>query len=91
MCWLALGWIILGIFIPPVAAGSERMLMQFGGPGVVWKLLVCWGVAIVAAVVSLALYTRQRPKPWYVRLNLVINVAGLLFTIGVFVLIAVLN
>ena len=48
-------------------------------------------VAIVAAIVSLALYVRQHPKPWYVRVNLVINMAGLVFTIGVFVLIAVLK
>jgi hypothetical protein len=44
-------------------------------------LMLCWAVAVLCAIVSLGLYWR-RPKPWYVRLNLAINSAGLIFTGG---------
>ena len=91
VCWLGLAWLLLSFLAPSFMRTFGRSLMQMAGPGIASKLLVCWGVAIVAALVSLALYVRQRPKPWYVRLNLVVNVAGLLFTVGVLVLLAVLN
>ena len=91
ICWLSLGWIILTQLAPSFVRRSGITLMQLFGPGYLQLLLICWAVAVVAAVISLALYARRRPKPWYVRLNLVINVAGLLFTAGVFVVIAVVN
>ena len=46
-----------------------------------WVLpaLWCWGIAIVTAIASLVLYLKN-PRPWFVWVNLVINVLGLLFT-----------
>ena len=52
-------------------------------------LLACWMLAVLSALVSLASYGR-RPKAWYVWVNLVINVAGLLFTLTVLVVVLVL-
>ena len=43
-------------------------------------LFVVWGVAILCALISLAIYLFRR-KTWYVWINLLVNIAGLLFTL----------
>lgn len=58
---------------------------QFG----VLFILCCWGVAVITAVGSFFRYAARRPKPWYVWLNLLINITGLLFTAGIVFLILV--
>ena len=47
--------------------------------GIFWPL---WFVAVLTAVVSVVLYARHplRSLPWYVILNLGINIVGLLFS-----------
>lgn len=46
-----------------------------------WITLL-WACAVVAALISLVIYLPRRDsaRPWYVRLCLLINIAGLLFT-----------
>lgn len=55
---------------------------------IIISILSLWAIAVVFALFSFGMYSRLRPKPWYVWLNLIINGAGFLFTIGVFVFIA---
>ena len=45
-------------------------------------ILLVWLVAIVAALSSVYLYLFRRvTRPWYVVINLIVNISGLLFTI----------
>src|SRR5438105_4031719 len=53
-------------------ASSQRL--RFGA------LMVLWLVAVVTAITSIILYWRSR-KRWFVIVCLILNVAGLLFTI----------
>ena len=52
---------------------------------VVWPL---WFAAVVTAIISLVLYRRYlfRPLPWYVFVNLCVNVPGLLLSVLIFLL-----
>src|SRR4051794_19601528 len=78
ICWC----VLLGIFlVPPWMRQNFRFLKTLPAP----SLWVCWLTAIIFALISLAAYWR-RPKPWYVCINLVVNITGLLFTSGVAVL-----
>lgn len=75
-CWAQLIGMIFGAF--------------FGTRWFIWPGVVAWwALAVVTAVVSLFLYVpRRRPKPWYVCMNLFVNVSGLMFTICILLLIA---
>ena len=72
VCWC----ILLGLFFTPASLRPQFSLYR-AIPSEM--LLWCWGTAVIAALVSLGLYVRAR-KPWYVCINLAVNVAGLLFT-----------
>jgi hypothetical protein len=54
-----------------------------------WIVLIVWVLAVVTALVSIDEYvvSRRKPRPWYVWLNLLVNISGLLFTFGVLLLI----
>jgi hypothetical protein len=71
ICWIALAEIVL-----PRWFGPMWLLPQFFG---ISGLLLCWAIAIICAAISLAGY-RSPHKPWYVWLNLTINISGLVFT-----------
>ena len=45
-------------------------------------ILVIWGIAVITAISSVLIYARRR-KPWYVWLNLIVNIVGLLSTAAV--------
>ena len=78
ICW----FVLLGLwFTPRWLRPSFSFLRVFPGGSVMW----CWAIAILCALTSLALYLRRR-KPWYVWINLVVNIGGLVFTGGVVVL-----
>lgn len=76
VCWLAFLGIVFGRFIPDMARQWLSPLRVFAGIPV----LLCWGLAIVTALVSLATYARRKPKRWYVWVNLLVNVSGLAMT-----------
>jgi len=80
ICWCSL----LGLFLVPSGMRPQLSFLDIFPPG---TLLICWATAILAALVSLGLYARAR-KPWYVCINLAVNIAGLLFTGGVAALVA---
>jgi hypothetical protein len=46
-------------------------------------LFMIWPFAVITALISVAVYFRTNPKrwPWFIYINLVINVSGLLFTV----------
>ena len=60
------------------APGAACFLLAPFGPPPAGLLLV----AIITALISAAAYFRRltQPKPWYILLNLGINIAGLLLT-----------
>src|SRR5215207_7197945 len=67
MCWFLYGSRMLSIHLPPSATRA-----------VFWP---CWILAVATAMYSMVLYLPRasRIHPWYVVINLVINVPGLLF------------
>jgi hypothetical protein len=76
ICWATFLGLVFGRHLPASVRANLRWLQIFGdGP-----LLLCWLAAVATAIVSLIAFRRSR-KPWYVWLNLVVNVTGLLFTI----------
>ncbi len=84
ICWLVLGMVLVG----NVTNGRSVMWMRPFGAVAPILVLLCWAVAILTAIGSLVCYVRLKPKPWYVVLNLVINITGLLFTGGIALIIA---
>ncbi|MGB7157869.1 MAG: hypothetical protein WBD40_07370 [Tepidisphaeraceae bacterium] len=60
-------------------------MLPIFAPGII---LACWVLAILTALVSI-LYLRRRPRSWYAWLNLLINISGLVFTIGLLVFVVV--
>lgn len=79
ICWgaflLLLAQLISGSRMYGLLDWALHLLEPLLPPLAVWLSL--WGLAAVCAVVSIELYQR-RPKPWYVRLNLAINISGLI-------------
>ena len=77
-CWCALAAfaasLLLGVRLPQILQGPAVVLV--------------WALAVVTGMSSIAVYIGQ-PKPWYVRLCLRLNVAGLTFTAGVLAFIAI--
>ncbi len=73
VCWCWFAALLLGQGVFFSALPSEA-------------LIPCWAFAILTAVFSLYRY-RHHPRPWFVWVNLLINVSGLVFTAIVFVLI----
>jgi hypothetical protein len=72
LCWS----LLLTLFLVPRSMQQNFAFLRIlSGPGI----FLCWGVAIVCALISLAIYLWRR-KPWYVWINLLVNVAGLLFS-----------
>jgi hypothetical protein len=69
-CWFMLGWSF--IFNLPLPKFLTFELFA-----------AAWGVALVSAIISLVIYGRRpfEPKPWYVLVNLAINLLGLLYSI----------
>ena len=58
-----------------------------------WQIigvLCCWAAAVVTGITSLVIYTGNR-KPWYVVINLIINISGLGLTLLVLLLIGLLR
>ena len=76
ICWLALFHLLLARVI---RVRLPALLGRWLYPGIFWV----WLGAILTAAISLILYVRRGPKPWYVWLNLAVNVSGLLFTLAV--------
>jgi hypothetical protein len=84
ICWLFLLSAFVRPLIPRTITSSR--LLPFGGV----EMLVCWAAAIITALFSIGHYLRRRrARPWYVWINLIINITGLLFTAGILMLIAV--
>jgi hypothetical protein len=76
ICWALLAGFVTG-WMPRFV---ERLF-----EGIFLPLLAA---AVLTAIVSIIIYLfvpRQR-KPWFVILNLVINISGLLFLLGVFII-----
>jgi accessory gene regulator protein AgrB len=72
LCWS----LLLALFLVPRSMQQNFAFLRIlSGPGI----FLCWGVAILCALTSLAIYL-FRSKPWYVWINLLVNVAGLLFS-----------
>ena len=63
-CWAVIAAGLWHIRIPRIGAGP---------------VFICWMVAVVTALWSIFLYC-EGPRPWYVWMNLILNVAGLLFS-----------
>ena len=79
ICWC----VLLGMWLVPASARANFRFLDVFPPG---TILWCWIIAIACAFISLAIYGRG-PKPWYVWINFAINISGLLFSLGVVVLI----
>lgn len=78
LCWSALLSAIAGGYKPVSAGGFLPVRM----------IVPIWALAVLSAVLSLVLYVRRGVRrPWYVWLNLAINVGGLLFTAAAVLLI----
>jgi hypothetical protein len=86
ICWLVLLSMLLRKITFTRLWWPARL---FESPLGVVFVLCCWGVAVITAIGSLFRYGPRRPKPWYVWLNLVINITGLLFTAGIVFLVVV--
>jgi hypothetical protein len=79
-CWMVLAMIV----VPPplrVLAWPGYYLVRLLGFG----MALVWFVAIITALISLAIYLPWK-KPWYVILNLIVNISGLLFTLVALIL-----
>jgi len=67
-------WIILFSAIIGVQNWLRLPSIQF--------VLVLWGLAVATAIASFVLYLPDRiAKPWYVFINLFVNVCGIIFTL----------
>ncbi len=78
ICWWAFLEMTIGRHF--MIIGISRFLS--GTP-----LILCWLTAGITALVSLVIYRKAR-KPWYVWVNLIINVSGLgisVLLIGIFI------
>ena len=73
-CWI----VLLSIFLPRSLGPGFLAFAEMLGPVF---MLGNWGVAVIAAIASIYLYLfRNVRRPWYVVINLVVNISGLLFT-----------
>jgi hypothetical protein len=68
-CWCWFGLVVLSMATPVDVLPYIDYRVQ----------CLVWGLAIVTALASISQY-RGRPKPWYVKVCLTVNGAGLAFT-----------
>ena len=83
VCWCAYGTMVFRRWLPPGMRGAFGRLFPVPNP---W-LLACCGAAVVAGVASIVVYRNAR-KPWYVALNLALNVGWLVMTVALAAIIA---
>ena len=86
VCWLLLGVMVIGIFrVPVLAPMADRFADMLDLiPAVPCLLMPFVPLAVLTAIASIETYW-HRPKPWYIRLNLIVNISGLIFVGVVFV------
>jgi hypothetical protein len=86
LCWGAFLGLLDRFFLRvlPIPQSFARLHVPW-----LWIVLIVWVLALVTALVSIEEYvvSRRKPRPWYVWLNLLVNISGLLLTFGVLLLI----
>jgi hypothetical protein len=66
----------------PFAAMS--VMHWLGGPDLFWLLFFAAVATAISSIIIYFKYPRFRPMPWYVILNLCVNVSGLVFGLALF-------
>jgi hypothetical protein len=76
ICWITFLSVISRFLLPAWVTSWLYRVPFLGG----FATLALWFIAICTAIASAVLYGRMKRKPWYVWLNLTINVSGLMIT-----------
>jgi hypothetical protein len=82
----AYSWIVFFILneAPQIFPSWRDWLVQSLGGNVFW---IPWNAAVITAIISMCLYLPRifKPTPWFVQLNLWINIPGLLLSLMVII------